>query len=227
MAKQLEKDKAIKLRKKGESISEISRILGVSKGSVSVWVRDVIISASALNLLKSKIKINGHAGRIKGACANQQKKTDALESAFRHAVSALGNLTERDLLLLGIGLFWAEGNKKGSRFVFSNSDPGMILFMIKFLKHCMGVVHDDLYASVQINQIHQSRSEKIILYWCKTLGLKKDRILGPYFIKSKSVKIYDNSDTYYGILRLQVRRSSILHYRILGYIRSLSGQSKS
>ena len=39
-----EKSKAIELRKNGVSIKQISKILGVSKSSVSVWVREVVLT---------------------------------------------------------------------------------------------------------------------------------------------------------------------------------------
>jgi len=39
--KELEQQRSIELRKEGKSLKEISEILEVSKGSVSVWVRDI------------------------------------------------------------------------------------------------------------------------------------------------------------------------------------------
>ncbi len=56
MAKGVQKSKAILLRKKGKSLSEIAQELGVSKGSVSIWVRDIELSKSAQKNLSLKIQ---------------------------------------------------------------------------------------------------------------------------------------------------------------------------
>ena len=41
--KAYEKKQALEMRKSGASIKEIAKRLGVSKGSVSVWVSDVVL----------------------------------------------------------------------------------------------------------------------------------------------------------------------------------------
>ncbi len=160
--------------------------------------------------------------RIKGSLTNRDKRTAVQEKVRQTAEKELGKISERDLLMIGTALFWAEGNKKGSRFVFSNSDPAMISLMASFLQKCMGVTHDEMYLSIQINESHKSRSDKVIKFWMKHLNFDKSQIRGPYFIRSKTVKEYANSDNYFGIARMQVRRSSVLQYRILGYIRGLA-----
>ena len=50
-----EKNKAIDMRKKGFSMGEISNTLGVSKASISIWVRDVKLS----KIHKNRISKNG------------------------------------------------------------------------------------------------------------------------------------------------------------------------
>ena len=39
-----EKNRAIGLRKQGKSMNEIVKEIGVSKASVSLWVRDVVLT---------------------------------------------------------------------------------------------------------------------------------------------------------------------------------------
>ena len=222
MAKVVQKEKAITLRKKGKSLSEIAQELKVSKGSVSIWVRDVVLSDSAKRAIELKLAKGSYEGRLKGSLANKKKKIDAEFQARQMASREIGKVSDRDLLMIGTALFWAEGNKKGSRFVFSNSDPAMISLMASFLQKCMDVTHGELYLSIQINESHKSRSDKVIKFWTKHLGFDKSQIRGPYFIRTKTVKQYANSDNYFGIARLQVRRSSVLQYEILGYIRGLA-----
>jgi len=54
MAKFKQKIKAIELRKKGESIGEISDTIGVSKSIVSLWCRDIALTKQQIDNLHKK-----------------------------------------------------------------------------------------------------------------------------------------------------------------------------
>jgi hypothetical protein len=61
-----------------------------------------------------------------------------------------------------------------------------------------------------------------VQYWQNELKMEKQKILGPYYIKRTSVKYYENKNKYFGVTRILVRNSSVLQYKILGYIRVLT-----
>ncbi len=74
MVKSSEKIQARILRKRGISITEIAKQLNVSKGSVSIWCSDIILSEKQKRVLyENKIK-GGLIGRMKGA---EKKQTEA------------------------------------------------------------------------------------------------------------------------------------------------------
>lgn len=50
------KRKAVELRQQGETVPEIAEQLGVAKGTVSVWVRDVTLAFDACRILERKRK---------------------------------------------------------------------------------------------------------------------------------------------------------------------------
>ena len=52
MAKYKEKIKAQELRERGRSIKEITKTLNVSKGSVSVWCRDIKLTKKQIEQYK-------------------------------------------------------------------------------------------------------------------------------------------------------------------------------
>lgn len=64
-----EKEEAIKLRKTGLAITEISNVLNVAKSSVSLWVRNVQITKEQ----KVKLKIRRLPKRVKGTLSNKRK----------------------------------------------------------------------------------------------------------------------------------------------------------
>ena len=81
-----------------------------------------------------------------------------IEEAGKWARKRVGSFSERDLLVVGTALYWAEGSKKGvNRFTFVNSDPAMIRLMCEWLEKIIGVSKTDLYPRVAINSIHEPR----------------------------------------------------------------------
>lgn len=63
--KSVEQAQSIKLRSQGFSLREISKMLHVSKGSVSIWVRNTPLSTNAQNRLREREKTGGEKGREK------------------------------------------------------------------------------------------------------------------------------------------------------------------
>lgn len=225
MSKTDEKKKAIELRKKGKSIKEISETLHVSRGSVSVWCRDVILSQAQRKKLKDNMVRAGHKGRLLGAEMNKRKKMESKARESALAEKLLKNLDSRDRFLLGIGLYWGEGAKTdGSAFAIVNSDPILILFMKDWFEEFFEVSESDLNPYIYISEQHYSRKKEIICFWSKTLRLPKRQCSKVIFLKGRPKKLYENRNSYYGILALRVRKSSHLKYRMLGLIEATKRQ---
>ena len=129
-------------------------------------------------------------------------------------------MSVRDALLLGIGLYWGEG-AKGRKLSFSNSNPDMLVFMVIWFK-LLGVSSNDFLVRVYINESHRDRHRKVRNFWIKTLGIPVEQFYEPTFIKASLRKVYENRETYYGVVALRIRRSTILQDRILGLIKSVN-----
>ena len=218
MAKSFKKLEAQKLRKLGMSVKFISKTLGVSKGSVSVWCSDIKLTKQQTNKLKQNSIAAGHKGRMLGAMVNKQKKITCMKKMKELAENEIKQITKRDLLMLGIGLYWGEGAKTCSRFEIINSDPYVIKTTYKFIVDILKVPESDIRLRIQINKIHEPRIDKVLDFWKHTLNMKSNQIQKPYFINIKPKKIYGNYDLYYGVARLKVIRGSNLAYKMIGYI---------
>lgn len=220
MAKFELKSKVQFLRKRGMSLKQIMREAGISKSTASLWCRDIVLSEAQRQALKKKMIEGGHAGRLKGAEANHLKKVESQELARMEAAHILRSVSERDRLVSGIALYWAEGSKAESTFgfIFVNSDPAMISFMYRWLLEVMRVSKEDIYLHVSINEIHKPRIEKVLRFWSNLLDLPRSQFAKTFFMKVAQKKIYENHDVHYGVCRLGVRRSSLLKYKILALI---------
>lgn len=191
-------------------------MLRVSKGSVGLWCKNLSLTEKQSAFLKEKVARLGMAGRIKGALMNKQKKENNIRIARQESEKMISKLTDRDLFILGMGLYWAEGGKSAaSRLSFTNSDPNMIKIFINFLYKIYKIDKQRIVPRVAINESHKKREQTIIDFWSKTINLPKKQFRKTSFVKSKLKKIYENHNTYYGTMSIRVEKSNALWYKIL------------
>lgn len=221
MAKFEKRLKAIKLRREGLSIKTIAENLSVSKGTASVWCRNIQLTKKQKEKLKSNMIKAGHKGRMIGAEMNHKKKLDIIAFFEKSGKKDIGKLSQRDLLIAGIALYWAEGSKsEKSHLSLINSDPNMITFAYKWFRKSLGVKKNEFMPRIFINQMHRPRIDSILKYWAALLDLPKEQFGNPVFLKIKQKKVYDNYDSYNGILALRIKNGTNLKYKILGLIKA-------
>jgi hypothetical protein len=208
-------------RREGISLADLSKKYKLAKSTVSAWCKEVYISEKAARLIKEKWLKNTNAARAKGTLKNKQKRIDSVEMELKKAQDVVGTMNSRDLLVLGIGLYWAEGSKKenGSGFSFINSDHLMIKLMCEWLTKIMHVKKEQMILNVCINISHKQREVEILKFWSNLLDLPVGHFGNTIFIRTLHRKIYDNPKSYFGMLRIRVRSSSWLRRRILGMIK--------
>ncbi len=220
MANVVLKEKAQKLRKEqGLSISSISRTLSVSKSTVSFWCRNILLSPGQLEDLFIQQKKSAKKGSLLYTEGLRRERIKRENIYKKIGARDVGSLSKRDLFILGLGLYWGEGYKNGNTEVgFTNSDPKMIKLMILWFKKVYGVKDGDFVFRLSINKIHQDRHTKIMHFWTKYLNVQLEYFTKTSFINVVSKKVYKNAETYYGVLRLKVRKGVNLRTRILGAI---------
>jgi len=221
MAKSLLKIKARKLRKRGESIKDIAKKLKVSKSTVSLWVRDIILSIEQLEKLRKKALLGAERGRLKGALKQKKARLDNIEKNKKLGIKIINKLNKRELLIAGVALYWGEGSRKSQGVSFCNADPNLINFMIKWLVECFGVRKEDLALNVNINEIHKDREEIVRKYWSEITNIPLVQFRKTSFKKAKNKKIYENFDEHYGTLVVKVLKPSRFYYKIMGLIEAL------
>lgn len=190
----LDKQKqAKKLRSEGKSIRYISKLLDVSKGSVSLWVKDIILTEQQKeNLLSDK------NNNFKDKFCEQKKKNALDKRKENQEIGKIKAMENNILHCMGCMLFWAEGTKNKNQITFTNSDVHMMKLFIRFLKECMSVSNEQI--SLTLN-CFLSKAEDILLfnnYWVKELNIFGCKI------KKPTIKITANKIENYGICRISV-----------------------
>jgi len=153
-------------REKGASVKELAALLGVSRSTVSVWVRDIELTEEQQAALRRRM-----GGRIDGARVNTVRGLQRRRSA-----QATGRRRAREqepLHVAGCMLFWAEGSRARHTVEFVNSDPAMIAFFVGFLRRCYGVSDSKLRITCNLFADHEERQLEIESFWLDLLDLPR------------------------------------------------------
>jgi len=180
MAKLKEKEKAIRLRKLGKSYREIRSLLPVSKGSLSLWLRDYPLSVEKLRELR-----DFNAMRIEHYRETRTRKRNAkLAGIYKTEKARIFPLSKKELFIAGLFLYWGEGGKSTlSKYAsFSNTDPAMINFFIQWLEN-LGYERKKLVIRMHFYQDMDIIKETN--YWAKTLRISRAQLKKPYIKESK------------------------------------------
>jgi len=179
MTKLIEKRKVIELRKKGKSYSEIRKIIKVSKSSLSLWLKNVMLTDEQVNGLKMK-KVMAVERYKKAMKIKRQTKLDGY---YQNQVKKWIPLSNREKFIAGLFLYWGEGNKVSTNLVnVSNTDPSVIKFAIYWMEKCLKIPMNEIY--IKLHLYSDMNIEQETEFWSKTLGIDKERFTRPYIKKS-------------------------------------------
>ena len=221
MAKSKQKIKAVQLREGGESIKEIAKIVSVSKSTVSLWCRDIVLTPNQIKILHHRMVSKSYVGRMKGARAQYDARLKRIEDEKEKGIKEIAKLSDRDLLVAAVALYWGEGSKKSRQLSINNSDPEMIRFMMAAFRRIWKISEDRFAFHVGINEVHRGRDEELKRYWSKVVGISKRQFRKTIFIKAKNKKFYKNFLNHYGTLTIRVRKPMNIYYPVMGLIKGL------
>lgn len=213
--------RARELRDQGRDYEEIAAALGVAKGSVSLWVRDMPVPAR-LSYAECRKRSAEGARRYWAA---ERPAREAQRAAARSAAAAqIGALTDRELLIAGTIAYWCEGTKskpyrRSDRVVFVNSDPALIKFFLRFLR-AAATPAEDLAFRVYIHESGDVRAAG--LFWLEITGARPEQFLAPVLKRHNPTTLRKNvGENYHGCLRIEVRRGSDLYRKIAGWAEAI------
>jgi len=223
MAKSEERNKAIDFRKNGASIKEIARKLWVSKSTVSLWCRNIKLTSNQIEKLYERQR----QGAYIGSRIQYERRLKKIEENRNQGIKEIGILSKRELLLVGLSLYWGEGSKsENSRKIkINNSDPKLVKLMVRWFKDIWKIDNERFVFRVGINEIHKKRIKEVEKYWSRIIGFSLKYFYRTTLIKVKNKKHYKNFPTHYGTLTIEIKKPAELYYRILGLIEGLSKNS--
>ncbi len=220
--KKEEKERVIALRLEGKSLGYIQSQIKIPKATIYSWLKGVKLQAEHTQLLRSNTLIALQEGRVRFQKLKKDERTSLTNSMFMQGIGKVGQLSDRDLFIAGVALYWGEGfkNKHESRLGFCNSDPAMVKFYLNWLKKCLGVHTQDIVARVTINKIHEKRTREIEIFWSQQLQIPLNQFTKPFYQKSVWQRQYHDNN-YYGVIRIHVVNSINYLLEMRGWIEGL------
>ncbi len=181
MAKFKEHQKALELRKHGKSYSQIKKILGVSKSSLSLWLRNYPLSKDRIRLLR-----DWNESRIEKYRETRRKTREArLDETYRIAKGKILPLSKKALHAAGLFLYWGEGGKSiHNPLCISNTDPSVMKFSLFWMTKILKIPKErikfrlHLYSDMDIDREHY--------FWQNQLSVAKKQFRKPYIKKNSA-----------------------------------------
>lgn len=141
------------------------------------------------------------------------------EETKRSAAQSIGSLTDRELFMIGVALYWAEGSKdkpyrRTEVLHFINSDPNVIRVFLRWLE-LLGVTRERLTMRVSIHESADVQAAE--RYWADIVEVDTSALSKATLKKHNPRTVRKNtSDAYHGCLVIYVRKSAELYRRMEG-----------
>ncbi|MFI2204457.1 helix-turn-helix domain-containing protein [Streptomyces sp. NPDC020192] len=216
--------KARELRLQGWTYDQIEAELGCSRSSVSLWVRDLPRPEPRYTPEEQRTLMQ--EGLAKRRATEREKREQTKVAAQREN----SELTDRDLFMVGVALYWAEGSKskpydRRERAIFVNSDPGVIKTYLAWLD-LLEVDRERLTFRLLI---HESADvEAAHRFWAAVADIDTSVFAKPTLKKHNPKTVRKNAgDDYHGCLVIGVARSAHLYNRIEGWWAGIVAQAEA
>src|SRR3989338_1485457 len=162
-------DNAVKLRKRGRSLAEISRITGISKNTAYHWVSDVALTPLQKERLHKKEIRCGKKGLRKAHKIKRAKKIK-WEQELIYRTKRYGKIVNKKSafakLLCGV-LYLCEGAKYPSskQMIFGSTDPGLIKTFLCLLRNNFPI--DEKRIRCRIMHRYDQDGKQLNRYWAR------------------------------------------------------------
>lgn len=179
MAKIKQREKAVQLRKRGLSYSQIRTQISVSKSTLSLWLDSMPLSHDQIQQLRGK-----NPKRIERFKETMKKKREEQENIVLEEVRKdYGVISRRERIIAGLYLYWGEGTKSAPCTVaVANTDPDVLKFFLRWLNE-FGIKNNQV--SVVLHLYKDMDYDKERVFWSNYIKVPESCFKKPYIKDSK------------------------------------------
>lgn len=179
-----QRNKALRLRSKGYSYSQISQTLNISKDTAFVWTKDIDLSVTAKARLQKRI--NDSYERSKKAQLLSREQKIAIIHKDEEKVLEEVSFTHSTQRLLCAMLYWCEGSKDPERVAFTNSDPQVIKTFLTLFRQSFHPIEGKFRVVMHLHDYDDEGTQK--LFWSRVTQIEEYQFSKTYR-KSHSGKV--------------------------------------
>jgi transposase-like protein len=174
------REKAVAMRKQGQSLKEIARCLGIAKSTASLWLGETELSPGAVRGLRCKEVAGRSRGRAVMVSMRRQSAMQNQAEAERVVNRTLADFHGRDpWRLLAAMLFWCEGGKRRlSALEFINSDPLMMGTYLTALRRGFSLDETRFRVRLHLHEYHDVREQALM--WSHATRIPTPQFQKPY-----------------------------------------------
>lgn len=162
---------AVRLRKQGYSYGCISERLGISKGTLYPWLASIPYTPN-----KEVVARIGKA-RAKSGERKSALKRESLKEAKRISLRDIASISERDLFMLGLGVYIGEGTKTNDIVRIINANPAVVALSIKWFKIVCGLSLSNF--SIRLHLYPDNDVQEAVQFWSRVTGLPREQFQKP------------------------------------------------
>lgn len=200
-------------------MKEIAERVGVSKSSVSLWVRDIELTPEQVAALRERNP--AYNGQCLGAATRV-----ALGRARRGAYQAAGRLRVRagdEKFARACLLYWGEGAKSRHSLSFSNADVEMVRVWMDLLRTTLHASEDRIRITCYLYADHVAHQAQVEGFWLDVTRLPRSNmcrsIVNNY---SRSSLRKRTRKLPYGTVKVAVHETRLIQM-VLGGIQEIGG----
>ena len=197
MARTEDKLQTVRLRSRGHSYGYISNVVKISKSTLSDWLSDIPYTPNG-----ETIRRIGKARAASGE-AKSRIKQESVRQATEEAKQQLGEVSQRDLFMLGLGLYIGEGSKTAEITRFVNSDPAAVNLMIRWFVKALGVPKGNL--RVRIHLYPDCNEKRSLRYWSKVTTIPLDQFQKSSFDRRHDKKVNKSGKLLHGTAHVSLK----------------------
>lgn len=182
MSKILLREQVIKLRLQGQTYGQIRKQLGVSKSTLSDWLSKLPLTDEQLKILSQNKERSLELGREKFRKVFRNKRLNRLKQTLDNQIKELLPLSDKELFLAGVFLYWGEGAKKHGLVSISNTDPRVVKFALYWMTDLLKIPKSKI--RINLHLYKDMDIEDSIIFWSTILDIPKNQFRKPYIKKT-------------------------------------------
>jgi len=206
-------------REEGLSYNEIAARTGISKSTLSYWLRDISLTPEQKARLQERLRANRATFAARAWPINRERYRRAREQAYQAGADVVATLPDEpsvEELALAM-LYLGDGSKTGGVVRMASVNPDILAYFVGALKHLYNVDERRISCRLHLVEAAREREQQLVQWWSECLGLPRENFRKSTFDSRSQVS--QVTDDYHGVC-IVTYSDTYLQQRILGLART-------